>query len=108
MSIIVRFLLRIFGYVLLAAAIIGGISDASSSIAQSRVILAPLGQVWFSLSPETLNISQAVIQRYIHPDLWDPGIQMLLTWPSWAVLGPLGLLFLWLGTSRKRKSVSFA
>ncbi|MCX2724212.1 hypothetical protein [Roseibium salinum] len=89
-------------------AIIAGISDASTSIAQSQVLLAPLGQVWFDLSPDTLNLAQAVIQRHIHPALWDPALQTVLTWPVWAVFAPLGLLFLWLGASRRRQRAQFA
>ncbi|WP_269583940.1 hypothetical protein [Roseibium sp. Sym1] len=103
-----KFIFRVLGYGLLAVAIIAGISDASSSIALSRVHLAPLGQVWFDLSPESLNLAQAVVQRYLHPGLWDPAIQTMLTWPVWAVFAPLGLVFLWLGAKRRRQRVQFA
>lgn len=103
-----KFLLRLLGYGLLAVAIIAGISDASTSIAMSEVHLAPLGRVWFDLSPETLNLAQAVVQRHIHPGLWDPAIQTLLTWPVWAVLAPLGLALLWLGSKRRRQRAQFA
>ncbi|MGF1474840.1 MAG: hypothetical protein ACFB6S_04665 [Geminicoccaceae bacterium] len=30
-----------------------------------------LGQWWFENSPESLNLTQAVVQRYLHPNLWD-------------------------------------
>jgi hypothetical protein len=30
-----------------------------------------LGEVWFALDPFSLNLVQAVIQRYLHPALWD-------------------------------------
>ncbi|WP_428641682.1 hypothetical protein [Roseibium sp.] len=105
---VLKFLFRVLGYGLLALAIIAGISDASISIAQSQVHLVPLGQVWFDLSPETLNLSQAVVQRYVHPALWDPVLQTLLAWPVWAVLGPFGLLFLFLGARRRRQQVLYA
>jgi hypothetical protein len=105
---VLKFIFRVLGYGLLAVAIIAGISDASSSIALSQVHLAPLGQVWFDLSPESLNLAQAVVQRYLHPGLWDPAIQTMLTWPVWAVFAPLGLVFLWLGAKRRRQRVQFA
>lgn len=47
----------------------------------------PLGQLWFDLSPGTLNLSQAIVQRYLSPAIWDPGIQSLLALPA-----PIGLL----------------
>ncbi|GAA0779965.1 hypothetical protein GCM10009077_24220 [Roseibium denhamense] len=68
----------------------------------------PLGQVWFTHSPDTLNLVQAAIQRHVHPGLWDPGIQTVLTWPVWAVFAPLGLLLLWMGAKRSRQRPSFA
>lgn len=105
---VVKFLFRLLGYGFLAIAIIAGIADASGSIAQSQVYMAPLGQVWFNLSPETLNLSQAFTQRYVHPSLWDPGVQTVLTWPVWAVFAPLGMFLLWLGAKRRRQSVQFA
>ncbi|MEP1932075.1 MAG: hypothetical protein ABJJ37_12410 [Roseibium sp.] len=104
---ILKFVLRVSGCIVLAIAIVAGVSDASSSIAQSQIVLAPLGQVWFELSPETLNTSQAVVQRYVHPTLWDPVIQTLLTWPAWVVLAPLGMLLLWGGASERKQTILF-
>lgn len=50
-----------------------------------------LGQLWYDLDPGSLNLAQAVVQRYLLPELWDPGIITLLQWPSWAVLGIPGI-----------------
>ena len=57
-----------------------------------------LGQVWFENSPSSLQISEAVISRYIDPCglivalgcstfLWHPVISSMLVWPA-------GLFFL--------------
>lgn len=105
---ILKFVLRALGAVLLALAIISGISDASRSIAESAVSLKPLGQMWFELSPDTLNLSQAVVQRYIHPAVWDPGLQSLLTWPAWAVFSGLGMMLLWMGARRQKQRFRYA
>ena len=64
---LLKFLFRLTGLVLLAVAIIAGISDASTSIAQSQVQLQPLGQLLFSLFPDTFPILQPAIERHIHP-----------------------------------------
>jgi len=53
-----------------------------------------LGQLWYQLNHSSLNLAQAVIQRYIHPFLWDPIIvTILLSW-AFAVLMILGVLLL--------------
>ena len=53
-----------------------------------------LGQLWYELSRSSLNITQAVTQRYIHPFLWDPIIVSILLCWAFAVLMTLGLLIL--------------
>ena len=42
-----------------------------------------LGQLWFALDRESLNISQAAIQRHLHPFLWNDVIRPMLLWPVW-------------------------
>ncbi len=105
---LLKFLFRLLGLALLAVAIISGISDASTSIAQSQVQLQPLGQLLFNLFPDTFPILQPAIERHVHPALWDPVLLTLMTWPVWAVLAPLGLAFLWLGARRNRQQPQFA
>ena len=53
-----------------------------------------LGQLWYDFNRSSLNLVQAVVQRYIHPFLWDPIIvSALLCW-AFVVLMILGLLLL--------------
>src|SRR5271155_3648845 len=59
-----------------------------------------LGQLWYDLDPSSLNLVQAVVQRYIHPFLWDPIIVTVLLWWAFAVLMVLGLLILALSGKR--------
>ena len=53
-----------------------------------------LGQLWFDLNRSSLNLVQVVVQRYIHPFLWDPIIVTILLCWAFAVLMVLGLLML--------------
>jgi len=63
-----------------------------------------LGQLWYQLDRSSLNLVQAVIQRYIHPFLWDPIIvTILLSW-AFAVLMILGVLLLAVFRKRVRRS----
>src|SRR3979490_827293 len=62
-----------------------------------------VGQLWFDLSRSSLNLVQAVVQRYIHPFLWDPIIVTILLCWAFAVLMVLGLLILALSGRRARR-----
>jgi len=64
------------------------------------------GEVWFALSPNSLNLMQAVTQRYVSPELWDPTIISFLKLPLVAVTGLLSALFaaLWLLLRRRHAS----
>jgi len=48
------------------------------------------GEVWFALDVGSLNLVQAVIQRYVHPFLWDPVLASVLRWPAWSLFGGVG------------------
>ena len=62
-----------------------------------------LGQLWYDLNRSSLNLIQAVTQRYIHPFLWDPIIvSLLLSW-AFAILLVLGLLLLVVFRRRARE-----
>jgi hypothetical protein len=62
-----------------------------------------LGQLWFDLNRSSLNLAQAVVQRYIHPFLWDPIIVTILLCWAFAVLMVLGLLILALSGRQARR-----
>ena len=55
---------------------------------------APLlaGKIWHDLSPDTLGLAQAGIERHVWKPLWNPAILTLLLQPSWLVLGVPGIL----------------
>ena len=54
-----------------------------------RMIAA--GELWYALDRYSLNLAQAITQRYLHPALWDPILQSALTWPAWSLLGGPGV-----------------
>jgi hypothetical protein len=71
-----------------------------------------LGQVWFDTHHASLNLSQAIIQRYVHPVLWDPGVVTLLGWPSWVALATAAIgssIVGWalLAFGRRRRTLAF-
>lgn len=50
------------------------------------------GQMWHDLSPGSMNLAQAVTERYLFPWLWDSVIRTWLLWPAWISFGLLGLI----------------
>ena len=89
---------RVVGWVLVvvaAAVLILGVIVVVSGQSPGAVA----GAVWFELHSDSLNLAQAVTQRYILPQLWDPVAIAVLNWPLWlavaavtVVLGAPGLV----------------
>lgn len=75
--------------VILALAALAYELQASFEAGGYRMITA--GALWFRLDLESLNLAQAIIQRFIHPYLWDPVIAGMLQWPAWSLLGGPGV-----------------
>ena len=73
-----RFVLRIISLFFLVIAVIAGVVDAIQSVAAGAPDFTLLGVAWFQFSPDTLNLAQAVVQRHLHPFVWDPVIQSML------------------------------
>jgi len=95
--------LRILALFALAMALITAVLDITRSIADSTLVMTPLGLDWFNLSPATLQVASVTIQSYVHPFLWDPVIQTILLAPSWFVFSVLWLILTLLGRNRKSR-----
>jgi hypothetical protein len=67
------------------------------------VRLTALGQLWYWLDPGSLNLAQAVIERYIHPFLWDPIIINVLLAPASLVFLVIGIVLGLIFRRRKRR-----
>ncbi len=88
-----RLILRTISLLALIMAVITGVQDAIKSVATSQVVITSLGSAWDSVSPDSIDLAQAVIERNIHPYLWDPIVQWILLQPAWAVFLVVALLF---------------
>ena len=83
---------RILGWLLLLAAVGTLGYDLSRTMEGQGFQFSPLGQIWFDLHVPSLNLVQAVIERYIWAPLWDPVIAGLLQWPALPVFLIPGLI----------------
>lgn len=68
--------------------------DVIQAMDGGHFVLTPLGKTWFDLDASSLNFSQAIIQRYTFPEIWDPGIITILNWPTIFVLFGTGVILL--------------
>jgi len=95
--------LRLLGWLLLAAAAVALAADIQQWRAGEAFHLAALGELWFRLDRAGLNLVQAVIQRYVWPPLWDPAILDLLLLPAAPAVAILGAILLLVARRRRRR-----
>jgi hypothetical protein len=100
-----RLVVRILGFLLLAGALLAAAWQFQLWAQSGRFIPLALGQMWFKLDASSLNLTQAVIERYVWPPLWDPVILTVLRWPAWAVLGLPALILLVVPIGKGRRPV---
>lgn len=94
---------RIIGILFLIAALAAAGFEVAAWIISGTYMPVTLGGLWYEAHRASLNAFQAGVQRYIAPWLWDYGIQWLLLWPAWAVLGVPGAILLWWGLWRRKR-----
>ena len=98
--------MRLIGWILLVFAVVVAGYEVSLAVGGDGYRLVPFGEMWFRLDQmlgtASLNVSQAVVQRYVWAWLWETVIQTILGLPAWAVFGIPGLVLLWAGSRRRR------
>jgi len=97
---------RLIGWIIFLAGVSVLVRDVLVWIDTKRWAPMALGQLWYDLSPWSLNLVQAVVQRYIHPFLWDPIIVSILLCWAFAVLMVVGLVILAVSHRRARAALS--
>lgn len=94
---------RAVGWLLLASALAALAFEGTNWLASGEWRVFAAGELWFMLDNESLNLVQAVTQRYLHPAVWDPVAIELLQWPAWALFGAPAILLLVLCRRRRRR-----
>jgi hypothetical protein len=98
---------RTLAWILLLLALLAAGHDGLSYLKTGSYAPTELGALWYAVDRGSLNLVQAVIERYIHPVLWQDVIFPLLVGPAWLVLGGfavvLGILFGRGGRKKKRR-----
>ena len=72
-------------------------SDVLGWLSEGRFRLSALGEWWFWLHRDSLQVLQPAVERHVESwlpfTIWDPGIQTLLEWPLTVELGALAGIF---------------
>jgi len=97
----IRGLLRLIGVIALAAAFILLMYDGAKSIADSRVYIYKLGQLWTDIDAGSLHWVQAKVQASLPAQVWNPGLTTILDQPAWLIFGIVGIIFILLGRRPK-------
>lgn len=84
-------MLRILTGLALVVAFMAGLYDGAQTLAQGQPVATSLGEAWYSLHVASLNLLQVVLERYLWPPLWNPGVVTVLQYPVWLVFGALAV-----------------
>ena len=94
---------RILGWLLVAAALATAGWEVWRYFDTGAYVIVAAGELWYALGRGSLNLTQSVIQRYLHPALWDPVIVTVLLAPAWAILGAAGIALHYLFRKRPKR-----
>jgi len=83
---------RILGWILIVFAIGMAGHEIIASLDVGHYERLAFGALWAKIDIGSLNLIQAVVQRYVWVWLWDGIIIKLLLMPAWAVLSVPGIL----------------
>ena len=80
---------RIFAFLFLWLALMAAGGEIVRSLELGTWQPIALGWLWFSIDSGSLNSSQAVVERYLHPLVWDPIVVWILKKPGWLIFAAI-------------------
>ena len=100
------------GLIFFAISVLGIYLDVLLHI-DGNVGYTQIGQIWYKYAPNSLQIAEAVVSRYIDPcssleilncsgDVWHPIISTFLIFPTGLTFGTLTFFFIYFGTKKRR------
>tara|TARA_Y100001960_G_C14250746_1_gene622741 strand:+ start:112 stop:456 length:345 start_codon:yes stop_codon:yes gene_type:complete len=107
-------ILIILGLLFFLLTLVGNFFDIKIHLDGSKGV-TPIGNLWYTLSPDSLQMFEVIVSRYIDPCatldilncsgfLWHPVISSFLTLPAGPVLAVISFLLIYFGLS-KRKTI---
>lgn len=95
-------MLRVFAYLLLAAAFAVLVIDATRFIESDKLVLTPLAQAGVVLVSMTPGAIESFVEVHVPAFLWDPVCLWVLRLPAFLVLAAIALALFRLARPRPR------
>ena len=101
-----------FGLIFFSISVLGMYLDVLLHI-DSNGGYTQIGQIWYKYAPNSLQIVEAIVSRYIDPCssldilncsgfVWHPIISTFLIFPAGLTLGILTIFFIYFGTKKRK------
>ena len=101
-----------FGLIFFVISVFGIYLDVLLHIEGTRGY-TQIGQMWYKYAPNSLQIAEAIVSRYIDPCssldilncsgfVWHPIISTFLIFPTGLTFGILTIFFIYFGTKKRR------
>lgn len=103
---VIRFVFRVLATLLLAAAVVLAVVDATRSIAADAIVMTPLAEIWAQAAPDLLGDAVSAIDEGGLP-MVDGLFESLLAVPAVTILAILALLFYIMGRKSTRHAGRF-
>ena len=84
---------RIFGWFCIAWALAVAIIEGHDWYTKGDWVITPMQQIWYQIDRSSLNAAESAVERYISLSA-AAGMDWVLLWPAWFILGLAGLAFL--------------
>ncbi|OSQ40969.1 hypothetical protein [Thalassospira mesophila] len=94
---------RVLGWLLLFACLAVLVGDGVSALQTGSLRFVAGGELWYRLDAGSLNLLQALIERYVSPWLWDKVFVPGLLLPAFLLLLAPGLLLSFLARRKRRQ-----
>ena len=98
-----RIVACIFGWFFTLAALAVALWEILDRDPDKGFQFRPAGELWYRIDVASLNLVQAVIERYVWPPLWDPVLSSLLLLPAIVVPAVPGLVLVVLCHARAKR-----
>jgi hypothetical protein len=103
----IRFVLRVLGFLFIAAAFFFLVVDGTQWIANGKYSITSVRYIWEQVNQSSLLMFQPAIEHHVPPWLWDVIKRFFFEAPVWAVLTVVGAILMLIGR-KKRPPIGYA